>query len=256
MVEGAAGRDRLLLDGSGFHSRRAGERYTLHDLRDLAERSPERFSPNVLLRPAVEAALLPTVAYVAGPGELAYLPQCLPVYAALDVEPQLPVPRWSGVVVEARIRKVLDRYAIGLDDLKLGEGQLEQRLVRADLPPSAEAAAADLRTALETQYARLREAAVAIDPTLKKPVDATRNAALTGLRELEKRLLAHLKQRNETLVQQVARARAALFPLGRPQERVYGPAGYLVRYGRAFLTAVLEQADSWAATLEAPRRDP
>jgi len=72
MLEGAAGRDRLLPENGAFHLRRSGERFSLAELGRLAEQSPERLSPNVLLRPVIEAALLPTVAYVGGPGELAY----------------------------------------------------------------------------------------------------------------------------------------------------------------------------------------
>lgn len=256
MLEGAAGRDRLMIDGDTFHARRSGERYTAADLRALAAEAPERFSPNVLLRPVVEAALLPTVAYVGGPGELAYFPQCAPVYERLDVSPQVPLPRWSALAVEARTRKVLDKYALVPDDLRQAEGQLEQRLVRADLPDAAEVALTAIREALEREYGALRDAAAAIDPTLRKPVESTRNAALAGARDMEKRLVSHLKQRNDTLVQQVARARAALYPAGKPQERVLGVPPFLVRYGREFLTGALAEVRAWAAGLEAASRGP
>lgn len=247
MLEGAAGRDRLLTEDGTFHLRRSGERFSLGELARLAERSPERLSPNVLLRPVVEAALLPTVAYVGGPGELAYLPQCAPIYEAHGIPPQVPVPRWSGVVLETRTRKVLEKYGIAVDDLRLPEGQLEQRLVRGELSPEALAALGTLRETLEREYDVLRDAAVAVDPTLRKPVESTRNAALAGMREVEKRLLSHLKQRNDTLVQQLARTRAALFPLAKPQERILGAPAFLTRYGEGFLTTVLDAVRQWVA---------
>jgi bacillithiol biosynthesis cysteine-adding enzyme BshC len=256
MLEGAAGRDRLMVDGDAFHARRSGERYTASELRALADDAPERFSPNVLLRPVVEAALLPTVAYVGGPGELAYFPQCGPVYELLEVGPQMPVPRWSALAVEARTRKVLDKYGLVPDDLRLPEGQLEQRLVRGDLPRAAVAALEALRETLEREYEALREAAEAIDPTLRKPVESTRNAALAGARDIEKRLVSHLKQRNDTLVQQVARARMALYPLGKPQERVLGLPPFLVRYGRDYLATALAEVRAWVAGLEAASHGP
>jgi bacillithiol biosynthesis cysteine-adding enzyme BshC len=247
MLEGAAGRDRLLVEDAAFYLRRSGERFSLAELAGVADRSPERLSPNVLLRPVVEAALLPTVAYVGGPGELAYLPQCAPVYEALGIPPQVPVPRWSGVVLEARTRKVLEKYGIAIDDLRLPEGQLEQRLVRGELPPEAIAALGSLQEALEREYDVLRDAAVAVDPTLRKPVESTRNAALAGVREVEKRLLSHLKQRNDTLVQQLARTRTSLFPLAKPQERILGAPPFLIRYGDGFLTTVLDAVRQWVA---------
>jgi bacillithiol biosynthesis cysteine-adding enzyme BshC len=256
MLEGAQGRDRLIVDDGAYHARRSGERYRLADLTVLAQDEPERFSPNVLLRPVVEAALLPTVAYVGGPGELAYFPQCAPAYETLGIGPQVPVPRWSALVIEARTRKVLDKYALVPDDLRLPEGQLEQRLVRGDLPGTAEGALTALRDALEREYGVLREAAAAIDPTLQKPVESTRNAALAGTRDIEKRLIGHLKQPNETLMQQIARVRVALYPLGKPQERVLSVPPFLVRYGREFLAAALAEVRSWAAALEAPSQAP
>jgi bacillithiol biosynthesis cysteine-adding enzyme BshC len=247
MLEGSAGRDRLVSENGAFHLRRSGERFTLEALVHVAAEHPERLSPNVLLRPVIEAALLPTVGYVGGPGELAYLPQCDPVYEALGIPAQAPVPRWSGVVLEARTRKVLDKYGIGIDELRLPAGQLERRLVRGELPLDAVTAFANLQATLVREYDSLRDAALAIDPTLRKPVESARNAALAGMRDIEKRLLSHLKQRNETLVQQLARTRAALFPLGKAQERVLGAPPFLTRYGTAFLTTVLEAVRQWLA---------
>lgn len=256
MLEGREGRDRLVLDDGSLHARRSGERYLPEELAGVLEAEPERFSPNVLLRPVVEAALLPTVAYVGGPGELAYLPQCAPVYDALGVTPQPPVPRWSGMIIEARVRKVLDKYDIAPDDLHLPEGQLEQRLVRGDLPAEAADAFARLRELLDREYGVVRDAAIAIDPTMRKPVESTRNAALAGVRDVEKRLVSHLKQRNDTLVQQLARARAALFPLGKPQERILGLPPFLTRYGSGFVDTVLEAVRTWATDLEGPSGAP
>ena len=62
--------------------------------------SRPRLSPNVLLRPVIESALLPTVAYVAGPGELRYLCSTPPVYERMGVAAPAALPRWSGVLVE------------------------------------------------------------------------------------------------------------------------------------------------------------
>jgi bacillithiol biosynthesis cysteine-adding enzyme BshC len=250
MLEGEAGRDRLMLHEGAFRTRRSGQPFTLDELRVLADRAPERLSPNVLLRPVVEAALLPTLAYVGGPGELAYLPQATPLYAALDVAPQVPMPRWSGLAVEARVRRVLDKYALSPDDLRQPEGQLEQHLVRGAMPELAATALATLRAALGREYPRLRDAAASVDPTLRRPVESAMHAAFTGLEDIERRILAHLKHQDDILVRQLANARQSLYPLGKPQERVLNVVPYLVRYGTGFLEAVHREIAAWVGSLE------
>lgn len=250
MLEASLGRDRLVRSDDGFVTRRSGERFTLSELRAIADAHSERLSPNVLLRPAVEAALLPTLAYVAGPGELAYLPQCDPIYAVLGIEPQRPLPRWSGRVIEGRVQKVLDKYQIDADDLDAPEGQLERSLVQEEMPAPARDALRILRETIDREYDRLADAAVGVDPTLKKPVASSRHQALKSTDDVEKRIVSHLKQQNEILMQQLAKARHNLFPLGRPQERVFTAAPYLIRYGHGFLERTLDAAASWMDALE------
>lgn len=249
MLEGAAGRDRLVLAEGGYQSRRAGQLFSLEDLRAIGANDPQRLSPNVLLRPAIEAALLPTLGYVAGPGELAYLPQCAPIYEALGIAPQAVLPRWSGRVVESRVVKVLQKYGLSADALDAPEGQLEAALVRDDMPADASEALAALRQSLEQEYGRLERATVEIDPTLRKTIQNARNSAFKEVDAVERRLVGHLKKQNEIVVLQIAKARVNLFPLGKPQERVLTIAPYLIRYGRSFLDDVAVRAAAYYAPL-------
>jgi bacillithiol biosynthesis cysteine-adding enzyme BshC len=246
-IENGAGRDRLLRTDGGFVTRRAGERFDLDTLARVAEREPERLSANVLLRPVIESALLPTVAYVAGPGELAYLPVCLPVYQALEVPPQTAVPRWSGVVVEPRVDRVLGKFGAGLEELTAPGQVLEARVVRSQVPPELNQAIERLRRVITAEYEAILPAVTAIDPTLERPTGATRQQALSGLEGIEKKVRQHLRKREATELAQIARARATVLPGGRPQERVFTAAGWLGRYGRGFLDDVLAAITAWYA---------
>jgi bacillithiol synthase len=196
----------------------------------------------VLLRPVVEAHLLPTVAYVGGPAELGYLQQVAPLFAHLAVPRPVPTPRVSGFIVEAKVDKALERLGLAPADFSRPEGDLASAIARDALPPEATGALAALRRAIDERYAAVRTAAVRIEPTLERPVETARNQAVHAADEIEKRLVAALKRNNEMVLQQLARARANLWPGGHPQERVLTAASYLARHGRPLLALLHEAA--------------
>jgi len=245
MVEAGLGRDRLVLDGQSFVTRRSRERFDLAAIERIAEAEPTRLSPNVLLRPVIESALLPTVAYLGGPGELRYLALTPPVYARLGIPRQLPLPRWSGVIVEPRVDRVLEKFGVRLADLFEPPGALETRLVRSQLPAEAVQALERIRSAVEEGYGVVARAAADIDPTLARPAQAARQQALGGTQEIEKKLVSHLKRRQETELVQLARARTAIAPNGKPQERVLTVAPFLARYGPGLLQDLAEAFEGW-----------
>ncbi len=246
LIEAQQGRDRLRADGDGFVTRRSGERFGRTELERIAAEQPERLSPNVLLRPVVEAALLPTVAYMAGPGELDYFPNAQRLYRTLGVSPQTPLPRWSGTLVESRVDKVVEKHHLTMTDFARPPGEVEGRLVRDQLPPEVAQTLETLREEIRTAYGRVSDGARRVDPTLERTVESARNAALGGMQEIEKKIVAALKRANETLVGQLARARAALFPTGEPQERVLTYASMAIRYGPALLAALADEVARWA----------
>jgi bacillithiol biosynthesis cysteine-adding enzyme BshC len=247
MLEGAQGRDRLIAADGAFVTRRGKERFDLDALRRIAETEPSRLSPNVLLRPVIESALLPTVAYLGGPAELRYLALTPPIYRRLGVEPQRPLPRWSGVLVEPRVDRILEKFGIELDELLAPPGALESRLVRSQLPAQALGALESIRAAVETGYDALERGAAQIDPTLVRPVQGARHQALSGTQDVEKKLVQHLKRRQETELSQIAKARTAVHPGGKPQERVLTVAPFLARYGPALIADLAEAIEGWYA---------
>jgi len=255
------GRDRLVASGSRFQTRRGKESLSEAQLARIAKEEPGRLSGNVLLRPALESALLPTVAYVAGPGELRYLALAEPVYRQLDIVRQLPVPRWSGLLLEPRVTRVLTKFSASLEELTADGGALERRLARLALPEGTEAALGTLRSRIEQGYGPVVERIAQVDPTLTRPAAAARARALLEVERLEKKLLQHARRRESVELAQVARARLSVRPDGKPQERVLSMAGFLARYGDGVLEAYAEHIRGWyGAALEAapggPRRPP
>jgi uncharacterized protein YllA (UPF0747 family) len=249
LVEGTLGRDRVRKDGNEFVLRRSGERCTRAQLERIATDTPERLSPNVLLRPVIEAALFPTLAYVGGPGEMEYLPEAAPLFTSLGVAPQAHVPRWSGIIIEARVEKVLSKHGLTPADFNSQPGTLETRIAKAELPPELAESLKALRDDVESRFARITSEVQQLDPTLERTVQSARNAALAGTNEIEKKLVASLKRTQGTLVGQLARARAALMPDGKPQERVLSVVSFLARYSLTLLDQIDAEVARWAAGL-------
>lgn len=251
MLDGPQGRDRLVRAGGGYVTRRTRERISAEELSAIAERAPERLSANVLLRPVLESALFPTVAYCAGPSELRYLSLAEPVFAGLQVHRTRALPRWSGVIVEAHVDRALEKFGLTLTELMDPAADLLARAVRASLPASAAEALAGLRADLEGRYATLRAEAMRIDPTLGRTFELALRRSLDAVQRADRKLVRNLKRRHQTELAQLVRARDAVLPAGKPQERVVTAASVLARHGAAALDAVLAEADRWyAAALE------
>jgi uncharacterized protein YllA (UPF0747 family) len=170
------------------------------------------------------------------------------VYARLGLPRQVPLPRWSGLLVEPRVDRVLEKFGLELADLLSAPGTVEAKVVRSRLPSEVDAALATLRAAIEQGYAVLEHAATEIDPTLARPTQSARQQALGGTQDVEKKLVQHLKKRQETELGQLTRARTAVMPAGKPQERVLTVAPFLARYGPALLTDLSEAFQGWYAT--------
>jgi len=252
--EDERGRERIFRDGDAYVLRSTGRRFLDSEMQRLLVEEPERFSPNVLLRPVVENAVFPTVAYVGGPAEVSYYAQLGPIFESHGITPPVAFPRFSVTMVEAKVRKVLEKFRLQIGDLRLPPQELAARVLRDEMPEELKAATTELRRALTDGYGRMVEATRAIDPTLKGPILAARNAGFMELAEAEKKIMHHLKQRNALGLEQIDKARVNLCPGGEPQERVLTIFQYLIRYGTDLLPALAASMDVRFDAVTAPAR--
>jgi bacillithiol synthase len=158
--------------------------------------------PNVLLRPIVERALMPTVAYAAGPGELAYFAQVGVLAEALDTPTPLAVPRWSGLIVEPYVDRILERYGLTLEELRDRHDVL-RRLVAKRMPTAVLTALVDLREMTHRAIDAVR-AALADDRRAlvdRRVVDGAEGQLMHRVDRLERRVLAAAKRREADIAE-------------------------------------------------------
>jgi bacillithiol biosynthesis cysteine-adding enzyme BshC len=240
-LEGPGGRERIYREGTGFKLNTSGTHLSLDEIRDRCAREPGVLSPNVLLRPVVESAVFPTVSYVGGPGELAYFAQLGEYFALQGIRMPVIYPRVSVTVVERKVRKVLDKLDVDVETLDRPFHEVAADFARDEVPVEIKRALGQLRGAVGQGIGSLLESTRSIDPTLKGPVQAARNASFAAFNELEKKILQSVKRESEIALGQLSKARQNLFPDGRPQERTLNVFQYLVRYGRGVLAEMGER---------------
>ena len=241
--------------GSTGHARdRARTRVPIAEAsRVLREADVGTLGANVLLRPVIERALLPTVAYHAGPGEYAYFAQVAPVAEALGLEVPLAIPRWSGEIIDRRAESMRER--LGLDSSLLRDPHAaESRVARDAVDVNVQDAIERLRLAIETQALAVRDAiadaAGDASAVVAPHVVAGLSRDLTQrLDRFERRVVAGVKRRETTLLRDVAFVRAALRPEGHSPERRLNLLPMLARFGSAIFDAMRQDARAYAERL-------
>ncbi|MGK2934811.1 MAG: bacillithiol biosynthesis cysteine-adding enzyme BshC [Gemmatimonadaceae bacterium] len=242
-VAHVAGRTLVFTTGSdGRH------RVRVREAEALAGSNSADISPNVLLRPVMERAILPTVAYVGGPAEIAYFAQVSAVADELGAKRPLIVPRWSGVIVEPHVRKVLDRIGADVDDFADPHAGLH-RVAREQLPAGIVKALKQARARVESALDELGEADTAADVLPRAVLEGAKRQLLHKLDRLERRYVAATKRKGSELLTEVGTARGALYPDGQPQERALNAIPLLAKYGDDVLAGILAQAREHAASL-------
>jgi bacillithiol biosynthesis cysteine-adding enzyme BshC len=217
------------------------QRYPAAALIQQATDQPSGFSPNVLLRPVVQDTLFPTICYVAGPNELAYLGQLRGVYEHFGVPMPLMYPRATATLVDAATARFLNKYRMPLEALQPQDEAALNDLLRAQIPPAVEDSFSEAARVVEAQMTRLIQAMPGLDPTLEGAARSTLSRIQHDLQTLHSKMISAAKRRDETLRRQFVHARALAFPSGHAQERTIGFVSFLNQYGPALVDRLEEQ---------------
>ena len=229
------GRTRLYADGDGFRLGREGPRLGRDDVLAELDRHPDRFSPDVALRPLLASWLLPTGVTVLGPSELAYWTQLPDLFEWAGVPFPRLRPRHSWTVVEAKVEKVLEKLDVDVEAFHDGGARLAHRVREDGTPDPVTDALREARAAVGEAMEEVEEAVARELPGIRSAVGAARHGAFEVLDELEAAVAGRVEERHEVLLGQIEKAAAHLWPDRRPQERTLSPFYYLSRYGGAFV---------------------
>jgi bacillithiol biosynthesis cysteine-adding enzyme BshC len=238
-MESDEGRERIYRDGDVFVLRKSGQILTLEQIEELSEKDLSVLSPNVLLRPIVEASVLPVVSYVAGPGELAYYAQLKPLYEIHGVNMPILYPRHSATLVETKIQRKMLKLGLSLENCERPAQDIFSSIAKGEISDSINVTMDKLRAQIAKHSDDLLAQVSKFDSTLQGSVTKSRNKSLAGIDELNRKIIRSFKRNNEETLNQVETVRSHLFPNGNKQERVLNPFFYLARYGELLVEELI-----------------
>jgi bacillithiol biosynthesis cysteine-adding enzyme BshC len=219
----------------GFALKGVRKHFTREELLELLDRSPESFSPNVVLRPICQDTLLPTVAYVAGPAEVAYFAQLRPLYDLYQLPFPLLYPRASATLLEEKVDKVLTRFEVDVVQLFKDLEGVRTKIAASVSDFKAEELFAATIGSVEESINSLRSGITSIDPTLSGTIDNTLSKVTSGIETLKQKTIAAQKRQHDVYLRQIDKAWIHLAPEGSPQERSVSIVYFLNKYGLDFV---------------------
>lgn len=219
----------------GYSLKGTRQHLTKEFVTDAAVNSPELFSSNVVLRPICQDWLLPTIAYVAGPAEVAYFGQLKTLYEAVKIPMPIIYPRASATIVEEKADKVLERFSISLVDIYRDVEIVKEKV-------AAEVSDLNLDEVFGGTFLSIQEAFEAIGPVLQR-IDPTLNGALenvsrkttVNIEGLKERAVTAQKRQHEVSLRQIDKVSNLIYPQSNFQERELNVIYFLNKYGLEFL---------------------
>jgi bacillithiol biosynthesis cysteine-adding enzyme BshC len=219
------------------------KQYSTADLLGILQDAPERLSPNALLRPVFQDAILPTAAYVGGPAEIAYFAQSQVLYEAILSRTTPVLPRLSATLVEPAMAKILAQHEVSVPDLIATQAEeLAQRLGARSMPVEGKRKLAAAGNALDEELKSVTEWMERLDAGLGKAAEVAAQKMRYQMDRLRRLAANYQLERETSLRRHVDALYLNLFPDRHPQERVVGAAAFLARYSDGLVPELVELA--------------
>jgi bacillithiol synthase len=231
-------RERIIFDASTgkYKVNNQPITFTVETLQQEVGQHPERFSPNVILRPVYQETILPNLAYVGGGGETAYWMQLESVFEHFKVNFPMLLVRNSVLWLDKGAAKKAKQLELEPMDLFMETESLIKEYVRRNADGEL-----SLKTeidAIENTLLQLQQRAKDIDPTLENTVGAEATRIIQSVEKLEARMLKAEKRKHEVKLNQIRVLKQKLFPENKLQERYDNITSYYLKYGDTFIPAL------------------
>jgi bacillithiol biosynthesis cysteine-adding enzyme BshC len=224
----------LLENGKRLNLRRSGTEYVHNSRRFTAEELMDRaasLSPNAILRPVIQDSMIPTVAYIGGPAEVAYFAQSQVLYRTLLGRMPVALPRAGYTILDSRSEKLMERYRLGLHDFFHGETPLRERVASRLVPGTLADSVRTTTTTVESAVGRLRAELAAFDPTLAQALDRSARKIKYQIEKMARKTEREAMRRDERAAADTDSLNGLIYPERHLQERLYSILPFLAKHG-------------------------
>ncbi|MDC9721522.1 MAG: bacillithiol biosynthesis cysteine-adding enzyme BshC [Urechidicola sp.] len=231
-------RERIILENDLYKINNTDIEFSLDELQYELKLHPERFSPNVIMRPLYQEVILPNLCYIGGGGELAYWFELKPYFESVDVPFPILLLRNSAVVITEKQSKTLKKLNISQDELFLKQQDLVNKKIteHSDLIIDF----SEQRQQIDSHFEKLEEIATQTDKSFIGAVKAQKQKQLNGLDNLEKRLLKAERRKYKDLTARIKEVQDAIFPKQSLQERNTNFSELYLEYGEELIPKLKE----------------
>lgn len=208
------------------------------ELLDELKKHPERFSPNVVLRPVYQQKILPNVAYIGGPGEIAYWLEYKRMFDHHKINFPVLIPRNFALLIDAKTNHLLEKFEFKPADLFKDLDLLIKEFINKNAGENLSLKEQEKK--ISDVFADISAKATAVDITLKGTVEAELQKVLNSLKNIESKFIRSEKQKQETSINQIKKLKEKLFPEGSLQERYENMSPYYLKSGKQFIADLKE----------------
>ena len=230
-------RERIVKENELFNVQNTPLKFDKSGLLSELKQHPERFSPNVVMRPLYQQKILPNLAYIGGPGEIVYWLEYKAMFEHYGIFFPALVPRNFVMILEAPVSEKITKLRLAPEDIFLPINELNAKhiaSVSGDI--SLEEEKKQLEKLFETMGVKLTQ----VDATLAAAAKSELQKNIKSIEELEKKMLRSVKQKNETAIGQIEKIKSKLFPDGSLQERHDNFIPFYLKHGKQFVPFLKE----------------
>ncbi|NND73270.1 MAG: bacillithiol biosynthesis cysteine-adding enzyme BshC [Rhodothermales bacterium] len=232
--------ERVAVDPVGERFKAGSQDWSSSEILNEIKNTPQHFSPNVVLRPLFQDTVLPTVAYVAGPGETSYFGQLKTAYEWAGIPMPIIYPRASVTIVENHVARLLEKESIRIEEIDTDVERMFTSVVRKSMRSDIDDIFLPTRELLNQEIRRLSDKIAELDPTLEKSTLAIGSSIEKELGKLQGKVVRAEKQRHEVTRNRLGKIIDNIYPGSSQQERTVAAAYFISRYGTGFINSLLD----------------